>query len=402
MSAAVLAALELGDRLKDYGAYAGVASIFGLAVLSLLYFGQARELKRLREWAGREPERAAEREAVLAQQRQVGVPSAQPASVVAQPRPATAAVGAAQPRARQAAVPATAAGGATQVLKPGELPGAGEPPATPAPGLVPAAPANGNAGAPPAATPPAEGEDAPKAPAPGDGPARVAPPGTPVTAAGTPAPPLDTPAPRPRPTVQIGGTGSGTGPRTPAGVAAAGSARRRDDGDDGRSAARLTAMVVGGIAAAALVAILLVTVVFGGGDSSETAAPRNTIAEDTPTDTVGLPQAGDTSATPGGSIARGEVRIAVLNGTTADGLAREAMSKLTGEGYQEGTTDNAPDRTLQSTQVLYAEGFRRAAQDVAKLIGGVTPANIVRLDRSTQVVAGEDAKVVVVLGADKT
>ena len=35
---------------------------FGLAVLSLLYFAQARELKRLREWAGRAPERAQELE----------------------------------------------------------------------------------------------------------------------------------------------------------------------------------------------------------------------------------------------------------------------------------------------------------------------------------------------------
>ena len=35
---------------------------FGLAVLSLLYFAQAREIKRLREWAGRAPERAPELE----------------------------------------------------------------------------------------------------------------------------------------------------------------------------------------------------------------------------------------------------------------------------------------------------------------------------------------------------
>ncbi|MGH2917267.1 MAG: hypothetical protein ACRDLS_01510, partial [Solirubrobacteraceae bacterium] len=34
--------------------------MIGLGVLALLYFAQAREVKRLREWAGRAPERAAE------------------------------------------------------------------------------------------------------------------------------------------------------------------------------------------------------------------------------------------------------------------------------------------------------------------------------------------------------
>ena len=48
------------DLIKDYGGYAGAASLLGLAVLALLYFAQAREVKRLREWAGRAPERAAE------------------------------------------------------------------------------------------------------------------------------------------------------------------------------------------------------------------------------------------------------------------------------------------------------------------------------------------------------
>jgi hypothetical protein len=55
-----VAAISVTQKIKDLGAYAGFASILGLAVLSVLYFAQARELKRLREWAGRAPERAAE------------------------------------------------------------------------------------------------------------------------------------------------------------------------------------------------------------------------------------------------------------------------------------------------------------------------------------------------------
>ncbi|MBI5104288.1 MAG: hypothetical protein HZB46_04750, partial [Solirubrobacterales bacterium] len=63
-------ALSVSDRIEQYGAYAGFASVLGLAVLSLLYFAQAREVKRLREWAGRAPERAAEREAQVVAQAQ--------------------------------------------------------------------------------------------------------------------------------------------------------------------------------------------------------------------------------------------------------------------------------------------------------------------------------------------
>src|SRR4051794_35163706 len=46
--------------IQEIGSYAGLAAILGLAVLSALYFSQARDLRRLREWAGRAPERAAE------------------------------------------------------------------------------------------------------------------------------------------------------------------------------------------------------------------------------------------------------------------------------------------------------------------------------------------------------
>src|SRR5215218_4084399 len=56
----LLLALSLQDQIEKYGSYIGIAAFFGLAVLSLLYFAQAREVKRLREWAGRAPERARE------------------------------------------------------------------------------------------------------------------------------------------------------------------------------------------------------------------------------------------------------------------------------------------------------------------------------------------------------
>jgi len=85
----VLFAFSVEDQVEKYGAYVGIAAFFGLAILSLLYFAQAREVKRLREWAGRAPERAAELEqAVLEHAEEVRrapatpVPAPQP---VAQP-----------------------------------------------------------------------------------------------------------------------------------------------------------------------------------------------------------------------------------------------------------------------------------------------------------------------------
>ena len=75
----VLIAFSLQDQVEKYGAYVGIAAFFGLAILTLLYFAQAREVKRLREWAGRAPERAAELEqAVPSTPRRCAAPPRRP------------------------------------------------------------------------------------------------------------------------------------------------------------------------------------------------------------------------------------------------------------------------------------------------------------------------------------
>src|SRR3954462_15083431 len=56
-------AFSISNKIEQIGAICGFAAILGLAVLSVLYFSQAREVKRLREWAGRAPERDAELQA---------------------------------------------------------------------------------------------------------------------------------------------------------------------------------------------------------------------------------------------------------------------------------------------------------------------------------------------------
>jgi len=63
------------DQIEQIGALLGLAAFLGLAVLVLLYFQQARDVRRLREWAGRAPERAeaAAEEAVAAATKEAGL-----------------------------------------------------------------------------------------------------------------------------------------------------------------------------------------------------------------------------------------------------------------------------------------------------------------------------------------
>jgi LytR cell envelope-related transcriptional attenuator len=48
------------DLIEQIGPILGIAAFLGLAVLAFLIFQQGREVRRLREWAGRAPERAQE------------------------------------------------------------------------------------------------------------------------------------------------------------------------------------------------------------------------------------------------------------------------------------------------------------------------------------------------------
>jgi hypothetical protein len=66
--------------IERVGSFVGLASFLGLAILALLYFSQARDLRRLREWAGRAPERAADMERTATHQPATHVPPALPAS----------------------------------------------------------------------------------------------------------------------------------------------------------------------------------------------------------------------------------------------------------------------------------------------------------------------------------
>jgi hypothetical protein len=65
------------EVIKSVGSFVGLASFLGLAILALLYFSQARDVRRLRDWAGRAPERAAEGTPPVADTQALPAPAAQ-------------------------------------------------------------------------------------------------------------------------------------------------------------------------------------------------------------------------------------------------------------------------------------------------------------------------------------
>jgi len=100
---------------------------------------------------------------------------------------------------------------------------------------------------------------------------------------------------------------------------------------------------------------------------------------------------------PGGGTPPSETVVAVLNGTTFNGLAGTIADQLGAAGYQRGPTITNPDQTLQTSTVFYASGARASARRIARRlnISTVLPAN-----DDTRALA-PDADVVVLAGADQ-
>jgi hypothetical protein len=361
-------ALSVSDKIDQYGAYAGFASVLGLAVLSLLYFAQAREVKRLREWAGRSPERAAdlqERAVAAAQQRAIVAPQ-RPATPVGAPAPAVA------PGVRPAAAtPAGQAQGAPAV----GAGGAGSAAAATAAGAAPAAPAGGadGPGQPTTAMPAANGA----AGAGGAGSPVATPAGRPPV---IPGQPLRVPGSTTPPPSRVGGDGV-------------------DDGGGSRLA------VFGAIGAIVVVAIVAVVLLTGalGGDDPKTQSP-NTIgtpsadsnAGESPTKTT----TGSESATPAAAPAPGSYTVAVLNGTTVPGLARGVANRLQNTKFKIGNVTNAATQDRSATLVEFATGHRAEADAVAKAIDVGRDA-IQPLSAGSKTIAGDQATVVVTVGSDQ-
>jgi hypothetical protein len=98
------------------------------------------------------------------------------------------------------------------------------------------------------------------------------------------------------------------------------------------------------------------------------------------------------------AVVRSEVTVAVLNGTSVNGLAGKVSSEVEASGYRPGRISSTEPGFAQ-TVVLYAEGQKRAARKVARDLG-VDKAMVEPLDRDSRRLAG-DADVVVIAGEDR-
>lgn len=436
MSAALTVATTLGNVVERIGAYGGLASIIGLGVLSLLYFAQAREVKRLREWAGRAPERASEIEQRVqtdAQRRVIAQPQT-PAGVARVgnelppnlPSPTAGLTGEAATRAAAAAIVAARATHPPAVGPPGQLarpavPPAGTPgspaPAPTAAGAVPSVPV----------TPPAPGS-VPQAPNPAiptvnrlpptptpAAPSKPAAPTSSVAAmastppsATVPTPPAPPAGAKPRVVAQPAPVGNGNvgqetresaaarpeppltppPPRTPP---TSGGTQRSDD-DEGTSPYRIAGIIGGGVLAVLIVGVIVL--LMNGGD--DTATKKQNTLGTAPSQQA--PSKNTSNSSPPAAVDRGATPTTVLNGTTTAGLARRVADKLKSSGFKISDVKDFVDQTLPQTVVYYSDGNKKAAEAVAKVIG-VSSSAVQPVDRNIDV-ASPGALVVVTVGAD--
>ena len=437
----LILAFSLQDQVEKYGAYVGLAAFIGLAVLSLLYFAQARELKRLRDWAGRAPERAQElqarvvaqaEEALNAPEPEVEQPVAVPAGgngrqvgapIPMGPRPAVAMAAVAARAAAVVEAPETEAvpaeaGTAVPVATDGEPPhgDAVAPPVTDGAGARSGAP--GDEAAPDEAVaesvdePAVEPDDEPGEPesSPADdlaaaeaaGAGAVTRPEPAGSGNGVPdqppttiprATPRPQPKPQPRPApaaapLRASTTRSTTLPPT---------RRTTRPARDGGSRAGLYTLI--GIVVLAIAIFVPVYFMVLSGDDTE--PPPNPIAEPGGTPTV------EGGAGEAAAAARPETVVVVLNGTAIDGLASGQRDKLIAAGYADGMIriDNSDDQSRQDSVVLYAPDERRQARDVARLLD---ISRFEEIDEETQALADSSDEsgtlptdVVVMVGTDK-
>ncbi len=331
----------MAEAIQQIGAYAGFAAIIGLAVLSALYFSQARDLRRLREWAARSPERP---------------PSGSRSAPG--PRASTDRSGGARPAApasegapRQTAAPA--AGGAAAAVSAGAVS------ASQGEGAASSASASGR-GSSPSATAVRAGPPAPSSigahTQPGGGSAGRSP--APSRGLGN----------------SPGGASVGRGPTAPARPDA-----RSSDRSAGRSSLPYIALAVVGVLIVVGAAAFAVGLIGGREDPQ------------------GGPAAGGAvSADPQAPVDPSSVTYSVLNATGVAGLAKQVADELEAAGYRRGNVTNATEQKAESV-VLYADGARPEADAVAEEldISQTEP-----VDPRSRSLAG-DASVVVVVGGDR-
>jgi hypothetical protein len=331
------------EIIEQIGSYAGLAAIVGLAVLSALYFSQARDLRRLRESRDEEVAGALPAHVSQAQRHQAQRPAAAAGAVAATPAGGKQADrGAGRVDAPPQVRPAPVAGQ-----------GNAQGPATPAPARAGATSAPAQAGISRAA-------------------AKAADPAAPAQGGATSAPAQAPPRPAP--------------PRSPAQGRPAISPRRAPLGAPLPAAARPWYRR---LALRHLLLILAGVVVLGAaGVGIATLSGEEDVADSGSGGAERQAQPLDPST----------VSVSVLNGTSVPGLAAQIADSVESAGFQRGNVANATETASAESAVLFAEGARQAARQVGRELD---VSQVEPLDPESEALAG-NADVVVIVGADQT
>lgn len=401
---------ELKDILLNFGAIAGFAGIIGIAVLSMLYFSQARDVRRLREWAGREPERAGEVELRAQQIASQAIAQAYESMAYRQSE-ADAAAGIASEATGSSPPPLVAQDSAEAPAEPAAEYEELDPQATQAHDVLAeefgeepetadedsyavaaesAAP-EASVSTPPPAEPQGQAPEAVQPPAPPSSDPALPTPSTPAAAARAagplpPLPPLDTSefrAVRPpsTPTIPDSYLSSGT-----TGTTGSGTFEALEAEDEHRSR---VPFAVAGVLVAVFAVILIGTQLLGGDDDPAGKGGTGGSAANRPAE--------NTSNNRSQRINRAAVTVSVLNGTNTEGLAKTAADGLNKAAFTDTTTGNLADGKVHpQTIVYYASGNKAEAEEVAKEL----TVNTIKPATDDILAQGGSVPVIVVLGAD--
>jgi hypothetical protein len=406
--------------IQQIGSYAGLAAIPGLAVLSALYFSQARDVKRLRDWAGRAPERAAEQAAggrVVAQPQEAAQPGASAAPAVPGVAAAKPAAGAGAPAAAAAPGAKPAVAGKTAAVTPAGVAAAAaaakagqggaaaagatalgdaatvDPVASSAPaaaastGAGAATTTGGGEGANGTATrpgPPAVGGVKPATP----GAAAAAGAGKPATAAAKPAAASGASGVR-RPIPRI--TGAQTSILPPGASSRAPWYRRLAAR---LPAGRYIALIVAGALVLGGGAAFGITQLASNGSSSKSSTPSGGGGGPAQSSSSGGKH--HTVAAP--AITPSSVTVTVVNGTNIANLARDTASKLSRLGFQIGNTVTGTGPLAAAESVVE---YKPGARDKAVFVAAKLHINQKQPADSDALAQAGPADVIVVLGADQ-
>jgi hypothetical protein len=169
-------------------------------------------------------------------------------------------------------------------------------------------------------------------------------------------------------------------------------ASRLSDDDAGAHGGPRLGLVLGGVAGVLVVVMVLVLLLTGG---SDTPPKDNEIGGATP------PAASAPASSTATKVDRKATQVAVLNGTTQTGLARNVGNKLESSGFTILSVGDNADQQIATTSISYVDGSERAARVVAQIMG--VPATAVQpIDLNTSAAVDPAAKVVVVVGSDRS